>query len=137
MTDAMLIIQGRDVAASGGGSFERLNPMTGEVATRAAAATPADAASAVSAAAAAFPAWSALGPGERRARLMRAAGNLEKRAGDFVDAMAREIGATAGWAQFNVMLAAGMVQEAAALTTQVGGEVIPSNRPGLTAMAVR
>ncbi|MGO8833455.1 MAG: aldehyde dehydrogenase [Roseiarcus sp.] len=137
MTEVALMIQGKDVPASEGGSFERLNPMTGEVATRAAAATPADAARAVSAAAAAFPAWSALGPGERRARLIRAAANLEKRAGDFVDAMASEIGATAGWAQFNVMLAAGMLQEAAALTTQVGGEVIPSNRPGLTAMAVR
>ena len=30
-----------------------------------------------------------------------------------------------------------MLQEAAAMTTQIGGEVIPSNRPGLTAMAVR
>jgi acyl-CoA reductase-like NAD-dependent aldehyde dehydrogenase len=131
------MVQGKDVPASDGAIFERLNPMTGEVATRAAAATLADAASAVSAAAAAFPAWSALGPGERRARLLRAAGLLERRAPDFVDAMAREIGATAGWAHFNVHLAVGMLQEAAALTTQIGGEVIPSNRPGLTAMAVR
>jgi acyl-CoA reductase-like NAD-dependent aldehyde dehydrogenase len=137
MTEAMLMIHGKDVPASDGGTFERLNPMTGEVATRAAAATPADAASAVSAAAAAFPAWSALGPGERRARLLRAAGLLEQRTPDFVDAMAQEIGATAGWAHFNVYLAVGMLQEAAAMTTQIGGEVIPSNRPGLTAMAVR
>jgi acyl-CoA reductase-like NAD-dependent aldehyde dehydrogenase len=137
MVDAALVIGRRDVPASDGGIFERLNPMTGEVASRAAAATLADAASAVSAAAAAFPAWSALGPGERRARLFRAAGLLERRAPDFVDAMAREIGATAGWAHFNVHLAVGMLQEAAAMTTQVAGEVIPSNRPGLTAMAVR
>jgi acyl-CoA reductase-like NAD-dependent aldehyde dehydrogenase len=137
VTDVALMIQGKDLAASDGATFERLNPMTRKVAARAAAATLADAANAVSSAAAAFPAWSALGPSERRKRLLRAAANLEARAPDFVDAMAQETGSTAGWAHFNVHLATGMLQEAAAMTTQIGGEVIPSNRPGLTAMAVR
>jgi vanillin dehydrogenase len=137
VTDVALMIQGKDLAASDGVTFERLNPMTGKVAARAAAATLTDAANAVSSAAAAFPAWSALGPSERRKRLLRAAANLEARAPDFVDAMAQETGSTAGWAHFNVHLATGMLQEAAAMTTQIGGEVIPSNRPGLTAMAVR
>ncbi len=41
-----------------------------------------------------------------------------------------EIGATAGWCEFNVRLAAGMLREAAAMTTQVTGEVIPSDQPG-------
>ena len=35
------------------------------------------------------------------------------------------------------MLSAGMIREAAALTTQVAGEVIPSDRPGCIAMALR
>ena len=35
------------------------------------------------------------------------------------------------------MLAAGMLREAAAMTTQIGGEVIPSDKPGTLAMAVR
>jgi acyl-CoA reductase-like NAD-dependent aldehyde dehydrogenase len=35
------------------------------------------------------------------------------------------------------MLAAGMIREAAALTTQIGGEVIPSDKPGCVAMALR
>ena len=39
------------------------------------------------------------------------------RAADFVDAMQGEIGATEGWARFNLMLAVGIVREAAALTT--------------------
>jgi acyl-CoA reductase-like NAD-dependent aldehyde dehydrogenase len=137
MIDSALMVQGNDVPASDGATFERLNPMTGDVATRAAAATPGDAASAVAAAAAAFPAWSALGPRERRARLLRAADCLERRASDFVDAMAQEIGATAGWAQFNVYLGAGMLREAAAMTTQIAGEIIPSDRLGMTAMALR
>jgi len=35
------------------------------------------------------------------------------------------------------MLAVNMVREAAAMTTQIGGEVIPSDKPGCIAMAVR
>ncbi len=54
-----------------------------------------------------------------------------------VAAMAAETGAAAPWAGFNVHLAAGMLQEAAALTTQIGGDVIPSDVPGNLAMAVR
>jgi benzaldehyde dehydrogenase (NAD) len=118
-------------------TFERLNPMTGKVATKAAAFTPAEAVKAADAAAAAFPAWSALGPNARRAVLNKAAEELAKRADDFVKAMAGEIGATEGWARFNVMLATGMIREAAALTTQIGGEVIPSDKPGCLAMSIR
>jgi benzaldehyde dehydrogenase (NAD) len=117
--------------------FERLDPITGGVATRAAAATPADANAAADAAAAAFPAWSALGPNARRAMLNKAAVALEGKADDLVAAMMSEIGATEGWARFNLMLAAGMVREAAALTTQIAGEVIPSDKPGCVAMALR
>jgi acyl-CoA reductase-like NAD-dependent aldehyde dehydrogenase len=118
-------------------TFDRLNPVTGEVATTASAATVADANAAVEAAAAAFPAWSALGPNARRALLNKAADALAARADTFVDAMMGEIGATEGWARFNLMLAVGMVREAAALTTQISGEVIPSDKPGCIAMALR
>lgn len=68
---------------------------------------------------------------------MKAATALETKKEDFVDAMMGEIGATAGWAMFNLTLAAGMVREAAALTTQISGEVIPSDKPGCMAMALR
>ncbi|WP_010545273.1 aldehyde dehydrogenase [Sphingomonas elodea] len=118
-------------------TFDRLNPVTGAVASTSTAATPADAAAAVERADAAFPAWSGLGPTARRAALVRAADALEARADAFVEAMMGEIGATEGWARFNLMLAANMVREAAALTTQIGGEVIPSDKPGCIAMAVR
>ncbi len=117
--------------------FERRNPVTGEVATTAPAATVADANAAVDAAAAAFPAWSVLGPNARRAALSKAADALAARGEAFVEAMMGEIGATEGWARFNLMLAVGMVREAAALTTQIGGEVIPSDKPGCIAMALR
>ncbi|MDX3899719.1 MAG: aldehyde dehydrogenase [Sphingobium sp.] len=118
-------------------TFDRRNPMTGEVATTSQAATVADVNMACEAAEAAFPAWSALGPNARRALLMKAAAELEARALQFIDAMMNEIGATQGWAGFNLMLAAGIVREAASMTTQIGGEVIPSDKPGCIAMALR
>ncbi len=117
--------------------FNRHNPLTGEVASSAPAMTVASASATADAAAAAFPAWSALGPNARRAALMKAAVALEARADAFVEAMMGEIGATEGWARFNLMLAAGMVREAAALTTQISGEVIPSDKPGCISMALR
>jgi benzaldehyde dehydrogenase (NAD) len=117
--------------------FDRRDPVTGAVATQAAAATIADAVAAADAADAAFAAWSARGPNERRALLSRAAAALEARASDFVEAMMAETGATEGWVRFNLMLAASMIREAASLTTQVAGEVIPSDKPGCIALAMR
>lgn len=130
-----LLIGGETV--SGAARFERRNPVTGDVATSAVAATIDEARAAADAAATAFPAWSALGPNARRALLTKAAAALEAKADQFVDAMMAEVGATEGWARFNLMLAAGMVREAAALTTQIQGEVIPSDKPGCLAMALR
>jgi acyl-CoA reductase-like NAD-dependent aldehyde dehydrogenase len=88
-------------------------------------------------AAEAFPAWSSTGPSQRRALLNAAADALESRADMFVATMREELCASEPWARFNVMLGAGMVREAAALTTQIGGEVIPSDKPGLLSLALR
>lgn len=137
MTDILMRIGGERRPAEGGAVFERRNPLDGAVATRAPAATARDAVAAVEAAQQAFGAWSQTGPGERRALLLKAAQAIEARHDDFVQAMARETGASALWAGFNVHLAAGLLTEAAALTTQIGGEVIPSDVPGSLAMGVR
>ncbi|NIB43378.1 aldehyde dehydrogenase [Pseudomaricurvus alkylphenolicus] len=118
-------------------NFERKNPLTGEVASSAVAMQTADIAGICEKAQAGFEAWSKLGPNARRAVLMAAAEALESRQADFIEAMANEIGATQGWAGFNVMLATSMLREAASITTQIGGEVIPSDKPGCLAMAVR
>ena len=85
----------------------------------------------------AFPAWSATGPGERRALLMKAADLLETRTDDFARAMTEEIGATGPWGGFNVHFAASLLREAAALTTQITGEIIPADKPGVLSLAVR
>lgn len=137
MNDIRMLIGGEHRAASNGATFERRNPLDGQVATRAPAASVDDAVAAVDAAAKAFPAWSAMGPGERRALLMKASQALESRGEAFAAAMAGETGASGIWAGFNVHLAADMLLEAAALTTQINGQLIPSNVPGNVAMAVR
>src|SRR5690242_5506633 len=92
---------------------------------------------AAEAASAAFPKWSETGPNARRTLLNRAAQELEARADAFVTSMAEELRASEPWARFNVMLGAGMIREAAALTTQITGEVIPSDKPGLLSLALR
>ena len=117
--------------------FNRNNPMTGEVASSAAAMQASDIAPIAQKAAKGFAEWSKVGPNARRAVLMKAAVALEARADAFVEAMMGEIGATKGWAMFNLNLAASMVREAAALTTQIAGEVIPSDKPGCLSMALR
>lgn len=137
MLQPSLLMGGQAATATGGASFDRHNPLDGQVATRAPAATPDDARAAVDAAAQAFPAWAALGPGERRALLMRASQALAAKGEAIAAAMAAETGASGLWAGFNVHLAADMLLEAAALTTQISGQIIPSNIPGSVAMAVR
>ncbi len=137
MSDLSMLINGLKVTAEKGATFERRNPLDGSVATRAPAASAADAVMAVEAAAEAFKTWSETGPGTRRALLLKAADALESKTPRFIEAMAAETGATAMWAGFNCMLAAGMIREAAGLTTQISGELIPSDVPGSMAMAVR
>lgn len=137
MNDVSLLIGGTARAATGAAMLERCNPAGGDVVSRAAAATVADASAAADAAQVAFDVWSTTGPGERRARLTAAAEQIEARADAFVQAMIDETGATAAWAGFNVHVAAAMLREAAALTTQIRGETIPSDVPGSVAMSMR
>ncbi|TWH75877.1 acyl-CoA reductase-like NAD-dependent aldehyde dehydrogenase [Azomonas agilis] len=136
MFDVPLLIDGQARPARSNRTFERCNPLTGAPVSRIAAASVEDADAAVAAAQKAFPAWSALGPAERRAYLNKAADMLEARSDEFM-ALAVETGAAANWYGFNVHLAAEVLREAAAMTTQITGSVIPANMPGNFAMALR
>jgi len=137
MFEIQMFVGGERRSTSSGAAFERRNPLDHSVATRAPAASTADAVAAVDAAAKAFPAWAAMGPGERRSLLLKASDALRAKAEAITAAMAAEIGASAIWAGFNVSLAADMLVEAASLTTQIDGQLIPSNVAGSVAMAVR
>jgi vanillin dehydrogenase len=135
--EQQLLIGGEWRAAEAGNSFSRPNPYTGETASNAAAAGREDVRAAVEAAHAAFAEWSGTGPGARRAVLSRAADLIIERQNEIAETMIEETGATFGWGMFNCMLASGMLREAAAQTTAMIGEVIPSDVPGKLAMAVR
>jgi vanillin dehydrogenase len=137
MLDAALLIRNESVASSDAATFERVNPITGTVATRAAAASVEDAVHAANVAASAFPAWSALGPNARREVLHRVADLLLSRSDDFVEAMSAETGGTRQWGEYNCRLAANVLREAASMTTKMTGEVIPTDKPGSFSMAVR
>ncbi len=133
---ASLIIDNEDVWGSDG-TFERCSPITGETVTTAAAASVDDVIRAVGSCAAAFPSWAAVAPAERRDILLRAAALIDQRADALVAVMIGETGASRPWSIFNVKLAASMLREAAGVTTQVKGEIIASNKPGMFSMALR
>ncbi|MBP1852089.1 aldehyde dehydrogenase [Rhizobium halophytocola] len=132
-----MLIAGETIDATGGATFTRNDPFTGKPATVAPAATVEDAIKAADAAAEAFPAWAAMGPNDRRTLLLKAADMMASKAEDFTRLVIEETGATGPWAGFNVMLASRMLREAAAMTTQITGEVIPSDKPGTLAMGIR
>ncbi len=137
MYETKLLIGGKDVPATGGATFDRKDPVTGEVATRAAAASLEDVNKAVEAAAAAFPEWSGKGPNERRMMLLKAADIMQSKAEKVGEVVTAETGATLGWGGFNVFLACNMLREAASMTTQITGEVVPSDQGQRLAMAVK
>lgn len=137
MLEIKQLIGGKKVDALSGKTYDRIDPFTGAVATRAPASGVEDAKAAVAAAQAAFPAWSRTAPSARRALLLKAADIMESKAGDFASLMITETGSTGPWAGFNAHLAAGIIREAASMVTQVQGEIIPSDKPGMLAMAVR
>jgi len=135
--ETQLIINNEAINASNGATFERLNSVTGELVTQGAAATVEDANRAADTAAIAFKTWSETGPTERRLLLLKAADLLESKTNDFIQAMAAEVGASALWAGFNVMMAASLFREAASMTTQIQGETIPTDKPDTLSMTFR
>ncbi|MNT47379.1 Vanillin dehydrogenase [compost metagenome] len=94
MLHAQLFINNQDVASSDGATFDCLNPVNGEVATVAAAASVDSALAAVNAATVAFGAWAAMLPQQRRALLDRAADLMFALQHAHTMALARQIGAT-------------------------------------------
>src|SRR5690625_1699970 len=104
MNTAQLLIDGQLRDAKQGKTFKRINPVTGEVATVAAAAQAQDVQAALESAERAFKKWSALNPTERRKRLLKAADLMEARAADFIAVARQETGSTNSWYGFNAHL---------------------------------
>jgi benzaldehyde dehydrogenase (NAD) len=137
MQNVQLLIHGQSLDASNGASFERISPINGQVASIASAATLEDVDRAIESAQQAFQIWSKLSPTERRLRLLKAADLMDQHTDQFIQIGMQETGSTATWYGFNVHLAANMLREAAAMTTQIDGSLIPSDVPGNLAMGIR
>ena len=137
MNTVQLLINGQMRDASHQKTFTRISPLTGQVATVAAAAQTEDVQAALEAAAHAFPVWSALGPTERRKRLLKAADLMDARTAEFIATARQETGSTNSWYGFNVHLSANILREAAAMTTQIDGALIPTDLAGNLSMAMR
>ncbi|MFA5596164.1 MAG: aldehyde dehydrogenase [Pusillimonas sp.] len=135
--EAKLLINNQWVAAQSGKTFLRQHPVTKETVTVCAAAGVVDAVAAASAAADSYKLWKQSAPSERRRLLLKTADILEAKTPQFIEAMAKEVGASALWAGFNVYLAANVFREAAALATQIQGETIPTDKPGTLSMTLR
>ncbi|MFN4273020.1 MAG: aldehyde dehydrogenase [Aliihoeflea sp.] len=130
-------VRTRPPAVADGPYLERANPVSGEVVTRVPAASVADARHAANVAASAFPKWSNMSPSARREIIARAADIMVERSEDVIAMICAESGGTRAWGELNIKLGAAILREAAAMTTQISGEVIPADRPGSLAMSVR
>ncbi|HXW63318.1 MAG TPA: aldehyde dehydrogenase [Candidatus Acidoferrales bacterium] len=132
-----LFINGEWTAALDLKTYPKRNPFTGGTASHVPAGKRADARRAIEAASAAFSAWSLTGPGIRRNLLLKAADVLERRMPEIAKITALETGQTFGWGMFNCVYTLGILREAAAQAYAMVGEVIPTDLPDTTAMAVR
>ena len=111
---------GGEWVAGEGGTFDDLDPFTGEVVALVPSGTRADAARAVAAAAEAFPAWSQAVPAERQRIFLKAADILESRLDEVVSLLARETGAGFGFGMFQMSFVPGLLRQAAALAVRAG-----------------
>ena len=129
-------IGGDWVGAASGETFEDRDPFTAEPVASVPAGGADDAVRAIEAAAAAFPAWSATPPAERQRVFLAAADLLESRRDEVVAMLARETGATFGFAMFQSFFVPNLFRQSAALPYAPLGQVIPSDT-GAFAMGIR
>ena len=122
--------------AGSGGTFEDINPSTGEVWATIPDCTRADAASAIDAAHEAFKTWSALSYTKRSEMLSKVAEILQSRQMDFVKAITEEAGGWFGKGMFETGYTTGIYRAAAASNYESIGEILPSEH-GKLSMAIR
>ena len=111
-----LIIDGRPVGSELSGQFERRDPVSDAVVTRAAACTRDQARDAANAAARAFAPWADTAPTDRQGILSRAADAMTARLDEVLQIATEEIGSSADWVRFNAGIAADMLRQTAELT---------------------
>jgi acyl-CoA reductase-like NAD-dependent aldehyde dehydrogenase len=132
-----MFIDGKWIDATGGDTFEDMNPYTGEVYAKVPAGSREDVRSAIEAAQAAFPEWAATPPGAKRRIFLKAADVMESRQEDLVKAMMEEVGGTIGISMFQMGFVPGLYRMAASAAYDVKGEIIPADHANSFFMALR
>lgn len=117
--------------------FVRTCPITGKVVSTAKAFSVAEAFETANIAAAAFPDWSVTPAQDRAALIKNAATALLENKERLITAMMMEIGTTRAWCEFNVGMAAEILQDAAKLAPMVTTQELAPGTEGRTNFAMR
>jgi len=129
-------VGGEWLPAADGGSYDDFDPFSGELFGTAPAGGAADVVRAMDAAVAASAAWAQAAPAERQRVFLRAAEIVEARTSELVELLARETGATFGFAMFQCGFVPNLFRQSAALAYAPLGQVLPSDS-GAFAMGIR
>ena len=132
-----LYIDGSWQDGDSGRRYDKLNPWDGSVVARAVAGDATDARIAVAAAHAAAPAWASSQPRQRQELFLAAAEILRRREAEVLDWLARETGCGAAFGTMQVDFVLSLLRQASGAGYQAIGQIIPSDRSGGMAMAIR
>src|SRR5436190_22277186 len=110
-------------------TFDDLEPYSGKIFAKVAAASRKDMNVALTAAAEAFPAWAATTPAQRAELLFKAAVIIKRRRSEIAEILAKETGSTISFATFQQDLLAGTLEKGAGWAYEIKGEVLQSNVP--------
>jgi acyl-CoA reductase-like NAD-dependent aldehyde dehydrogenase len=120
-----------------GSEYTTHNPWTGAALTTVAAGDAEDARRAVAAAHAARGRWADTSPTQRQQVFLRAADILVRRTGEIVGLLAAETGCGRHFADVQIEFSVSMLRQAAGLPFAPIGQLLPSDRAGTQAVAVR
>jgi len=123
--------------AENGRTFDDLEPYSGKIFAKVAAASRKDMNIALTAATEAFPAWAATTPAQRAELLFKAAAIIKRRRSEIAEILAKETGSTISFATFQQDLLAGTLEMGAGWAYEIKGEVLQSNVPGSFSIGIR
>lgn len=118
-------------------TFDDLEPYTGKVFAKVAAAGKKDMEIALKAASDAYPAWSETTPAQRIELLFKAAAIIKRRRTEIAEILAKETGSTISFATFQQDLLAQSLEMGASWAYENKGEVLQTNVPGSFSMGYR
>ena len=130
-------IDGAWRASTSGAEYEKYNPWTGDVLNAVSAGDAEDVRLAIAAAYAAREGWAGAAPSDRQQIFLRAADILARRADEIAGLLAVETGCGRHFADVQIDFSVSLLRQAAGLAYAPTGQLIPSDRAGTQAFAIR